>query len=398
MKKFLSILTLLGALCAPNFALAQAPTRICLLQTGGGCWDVGPTNPFPVSATVSIGGFQANGGYGSLTATASTSSSTVIPTGTPTTTSVRLTNNGTAEVSCTFATGSATGLISNTQIPAGASVVRGIGSYDHVACINQTGSASNVVILESGTGLGVDSGGGSSGSGTVAQGTAAAITAGWPVIDGAGADTTGTFTGTGAATINANVDGYSSAKVQIKGTYATFTVNTLVSSDGGTTFVPLQCATVDGNRLGTTFLLTANQSLEIACGHQSGDDTLQLQTSAGPATGTANVDISPSAFPSNDGNTTLNYSKSSTYASGGTNQFALAVATNTTLTVPSGATCAYITVETANVRRTSDGTGATTTNGTLFNSGAQWSDCGPLAAYKFTAVSGSPTLDVEYFK
>ena len=79
-------------------------------------------------------------------------------------------------------------------------------------------------------------------------------------------------------------------------------------------------------------------------------------------------------------------------------QFGLAVTTNTKLTVPGGAMCAYITVETASVRRTNDGTAATTTNGTLFASGTQWADCGPLAQYKFTAVSGSPTLDVEYFK
>ena len=90
--------------------------------------------------------------------------------------------------------------------------------------------------------------------------------------------------------------------------------------------------------------------------------------------------------------------KTGPYQSSGTGQFALSVSTNTTLTVPAGTTCAYITVETANVRRTSDGTSASTTNGTLFASGTQWTDCGPLAGYKFTAVSGSPTLDVEYFK
>lgn len=137
----------------------------------------------------------------------------------------------------------------------------------------------------------------------VSQGTAAAITAGWPVTDGAGTDATGTITGTGASTVNASIDGFSSAKIQIKGTYAGFTVNTLVSSDGGTTFVPLQCALTSGGAAATSFILTANQSIEIACGHQSGDDTLQLQTSTGPATGTANVDISPSAFPSDDGQT-----------------------------------------------------------------------------------------------
>jgi hypothetical protein len=90
--------------------------------------------------------------------------------------------------------------------------------------------------------------------------------------------------------------------------------------------------------------------------------------------------------------------KSGIYLSSGLGQFALAISTNTTLTVPALTTCAYITVEGASVRRTSDGTSATTTNGTLFASGTQWSDCGPLATYKFTAVSGSPTLDVEYFK
>lgn len=86
------------------------------------------------------------------------------------------------------------------------------------------------------------------------------------------------------------------------------------------------------------------------------------------------------------------------FASSGAAQFGLSVGTNTTLTVPAGTSCAYITVESANVRRTSDGTAASSSNGTLFVSGTQWADCGPLAKYKFTAVSGSPTLDVEYFK
>lgn len=90
--------------------------------------------------------------------------------------------------------------------------------------------------------------------------------------------------------------------------------------------------------------------------------------------------------------------KSAQYQSAGTGQFGLAITTDTQLNVPTGALCAYITVETASVRRTSDGTGATTSNGTLLASGTQWTDCGPLKGYKFTAVTGSPTLDVEYFK
>lgn len=89
--------------------------------------------------------------------------------------------------------------------------------------------------------------------------------------------------------------------------------------------------------------------------------------------------------------------KSGIYLSSGANQMALAVSTNTQLTVPPNTRCAYITVEGASVRRTSDGTSATTTVGTLI-APQGWSDCGPLGSYKFTAVSGSPTIDVEYFK
>lgn len=85
-------------------------------------------------------------------------------------------------------------------------------------------------------------------------------------------------------------------------------------------------------------------------------------------------------------------------AGAGLNQYGLAIATATKLTVPNGAICAEITVETAPVRRTSDGTAPTTSVGTLFAVGAQFYDCGPLAVEQFTAVSGSPPLDIEYFK
>lgn len=166
-----------------------------------------------------------------------------------------------------------------------------------------TASSTTTLAVETGTGTGPQqlSTSNSGGSTTANQGTPGALTAGWPVSDSAGTDTTGSFTGTGAATLNATIDGYASAKIQIKGTYAAFTVNTLVSSDGGTTFVPIQCTLADGSLFGTSFALSANQSTEISCGHLSGDDALQLQTSVGPATGTANIDISPAAFPNGDG-------------------------------------------------------------------------------------------------
>lgn len=90
--------------------------------------------------------------------------------------------------------------------------------------------------------------------------------------------------------------------------------------------------------------------------------------------------------------------KPASLISAGAQQNNLAISTNTQLTVPAGTIAAYVTVEGANVRRTSDGTSATTANGTLLQAGSQWMDTGPLAAYKFTAVSGSPTITVEYFK
>ena len=68
--------------------------------------------------------------------------------------------------------------------------------------------------------------------------------------------------------------GMPSAKIQVsEGTYAGFTVSTKASSDGGTTTVLLQCALVDGTQFGSSFTLSANASVEISCGHQSGDDT-----------------------------------------------------------------------------------------------------------------------------
>ena len=70
MKK-LSLFVILGVLLFSTPIFAQAPTKICVPNSHGGCQDVDSGNPFPVLHTVSVGGFQANGGYGTLTSTAS---------------------------------------------------------------------------------------------------------------------------------------------------------------------------------------------------------------------------------------------------------------------------------------------------------------------------------------
>lgn len=118
-----------------------------------------------VNATVSasVSGFQGNGQFGNLTATASPSASTALPTGS----STRITNaSSTATVSCTEAAGTATGAVSNIIIPPLSSVSRVNGSFTNISCIDQTGSTgSNLVVLEGGSGLGNDTGGGGGSSG-----------------------------------------------------------------------------------------------------------------------------------------------------------------------------------------------------------------------------------------
>lgn len=80
-------------------------------------------------------------------------------------------------------------------------------------------------------------------------------------------------------------------------------------------------------------------------------------------------------------------------------QYGLAVGTNTQLTVPSGTRCAAAGLETANVRYTVDGTSASPTVGQLVTPGTPLQFCGAvIAKLKFTAVSGSPTLNVDYVK
>jgi hypothetical protein len=85
------------------------------------------------------------------------------------------------------------------------------------------------------------------------------------------------------------------------------------------------------------------------------------------------------------------------YVSAGASQMALVVGTDTGLTVPPGATIAWICVETANVRYRDDGTAATASLGIPVTSGSCFAYAGPLAALSFTAQSGSPTIDVSYY-
>lgn len=112
------------------------------------------------SVSASITGFAPNGNFANLTATNS-SASVALPAGAV----VIFQNTGTTTVSCTVGIGSATALVSEVQIPASSSVPFTVGSNTFGACIDQTGSASNVIALAGGAGLFTGFGGGGGGSG-----------------------------------------------------------------------------------------------------------------------------------------------------------------------------------------------------------------------------------------
>ena len=86
------------------------------------------------------------------------------------------------------------------------------------------------------------------------------------------------------------------------------------------------------------------------------------------------------------------------YVSAGASQMALSVGTNTTLTAPATATIAEICVEGAGVRYRDDGTAATSSLGVPVSAGSCFQYSGPLSSLSFTAQSGSPTIDVSYYR
>ena len=86
------------------------------------------------------------------------------------------------------------------------------------------------------------------------------------------------------------------------------------------------------------------------------------------------------------------------YKSAGPSQMGLAVASATGLSAPGGATIAQICVENAGVRYRDDGAAPTASVGIPAAAGSCFSYSGPLSVIQFIAQSGSPTLDVSYYK
>lgn len=135
------------------------------------------------------------------------------------------------------------------------------------------------------------------GGGTVTQGTAAALTAGWPTINGEATDVTGTFTNaTQTTSVTAsNLDGYGNTLISINGTYGTATAIFEGSDDSGTTWYTVQAARDNSNVIetGYTSLTNTSQTWQI---NNPGFDSLRVRSTA-VASGTVNVRLSSSAAP-----------------------------------------------------------------------------------------------------
>lgn len=140
-----------------------------------------------------------------------------------------------------------------------------------------------------------------SGTVTANQGTAAAITAGWPILNSELADFTGTFTNatqTTSVTTTGSLDGYESATVSINGTYGTATAVFEGSDDSGTTWYTLQAArTSDGTiETGYTSLTNISRLWTLPI---TGLDQIRVRSTA-VASGTANIRISVSSAANAD--------------------------------------------------------------------------------------------------
>lgn len=134
-------------------------------------------------------------------------------------------------------------------------------------------------------------------SASAAQGTAAALTGGWPTINGEAADVTGTFTNaTQTTSVTANsLDGYGNTLISINGTYGTATAIFEGSDDGGTTWYTVQAARDNTNVIETGYTSQTNTSQTWQI-NNPGFDSLRVRSTA-VASGTVNVRLSSSAAP-----------------------------------------------------------------------------------------------------
>jgi hypothetical protein len=157
-----AVIGIVGFLGTFGGARAQTPATVKLCQGTPTCVPVSSSAPLQVAGTFSatIAGFAPGLAYASLTATGS-SASVALPAGTV----VMFQNTGTTTVSCTLGVGSAVATAGMNQVPASSTVPMVVGSNTFGACIDESGSVSNVVRLSGGSGLASGFGGGGGGGG-----------------------------------------------------------------------------------------------------------------------------------------------------------------------------------------------------------------------------------------
>lgn len=134
---------------------------------------------------------------------------------------------------------------------------------------------------------------------TVTQGTAAAITAGWPVIMGELGDTTGTLT-TATQTnsiTTGNIDGYPTVLVSLSGVYAGASGVFELSDDSGTTWFPVSGARMDTGIIegSYTSLTNTNRSWVVTV---AGADQFRVRSTSVTG-GTVTVRMSVTSAPTN---------------------------------------------------------------------------------------------------
>lgn len=263
----LSLIAFIFAIPTGSFAQSNSQRNPCVNTTSTNCVSVGSgPNSVPMPVTVSGGGgsgFVPSLSYTPLTATASSSASTALPTNTGT---VAFQNTSSVDVSCTVASGAATATTNEIIVRAGSTIFVGTTGYDHAACINQTGSASNVIILAGGSGGGSGfGGGGSSGNGLVqtsppnyTNGTGQPVTLNAQGALPAASLNLGAFTcsatcGSGAnqTLLSVNTFGYTTFNFQTTASDGSL-LEVDFSNDGGTTWsqLPLETYLSQGNTNG----------------------------------------------------------------------------------------------------------------------------------------------------
>ena len=155
----LQAFALVSALLFSLPAFAQTNVLTNFRNSSGVATPVSPTQPLPITGSFSAGTFAPGGAYATLTATAS-SADTALPSGA----AVIAFNTGTDAVSCSLSVGAGVAVASQNIIQANSWLGFSVGSNTHIACIDQTASTSNVVVISGGSGSPTGAGGGGGGS------------------------------------------------------------------------------------------------------------------------------------------------------------------------------------------------------------------------------------------